>query len=64
MRWLLFTVLGVVLNCVGLDLFADAVMHRTVEAGAAAAGIGDLILSLALINAGILLMIEGRRPRR
>jgi hypothetical protein len=63
MTWFLLTVLGVLVNCFGLYVFLGACVHRTVEAGAATAGLGDLILAFILINAGILLMIEGAKRR-
>jgi hypothetical protein len=64
MKWFALTLIGIVLNCLGLYFFANAVVHRAVEAGAAAAGLGDSLLAFVLINAGILLMIEAaRRPR-
>jgi hypothetical protein len=63
MRRPVLTIIGVVLNSAGLWLFGSAVIHRTVEAGAAMAGTGDTLLALVLINFGILLMIEGSRRR-
>jgi hypothetical protein len=64
MSWFVLTLIGVLVNSLGLWLFGDAIVHRTVEAGAPAAGLGDSLLALLLINAGILLMIEGMRRRR
>ena len=63
MRWLTLTIIGVLLNCLGLWLFGDAIVHRTVEAGAALAGTGDFLLALVLINLGIIVMIEAGRRR-
>jgi cadmium resistance protein CadD (predicted permease) len=63
MSRLALTVIGVLLNCLGLWLFGDAIVHRTVEAGAAMAGTGDFLLALVLINLGIIVMIEAGRRR-
>jgi hypothetical protein len=61
MTSLLFIVLGIVLNSAGLLLFGEAVIHRAMAAGAAAAGFGDSVLALLLINAGICLIVLGLR---
>jgi hypothetical protein len=63
MKWLTLTVLGVLLNSIGLLFLGEAITHHTVEAGAATAGLGDGLLALILINLGILLMIEAGRRR-
>ncbi len=63
MSWLVLTVLGVILNCIGLSVFGDGIVHRTSEAGAAMAGTGDMLLAFVLINLGIVLMILGIRRR-
>lgn len=64
MSGLALIILGVLVNCLGLYFFALGVMHHTLEAGAALAGLGDGLLGVVLINLGILLMIEGSRRRR
>jgi hypothetical protein len=63
MSWLALIVIGVLLNSLGLWLFGDAIIHRTVEAGAALAGSGDFLLSLVLINLGIIVMVLAGRRR-
>jgi cadmium resistance protein CadD (predicted permease) len=63
MRWLTLTIVGVLLNCLGLCFLGEAITHHTVEAGALTAGLGDGLLALVLINLGIIVMIEAGRRR-
>lgn len=63
MKWLLLAVLGIVLNSLGLCIFGAGVIHHGMAAGAAAAGFGDGLIGLILINAGVWLIAEAVRSR-
>jgi hypothetical protein len=60
----LLTLIGILLNCVGLWFLAQSIIHQAMASGAIAAGMLNGLIALLLINGGILLMIAGFLPRR
>jgi hypothetical protein len=64
MTWFLLALLGILLNSAGLCFFGESVIHRSMANGAAMAGVGDGIVALLLINAGIWVIAEAVALRR
>jgi hypothetical protein len=63
MKWFLFATVGCLCNGAGLAFLGQAILHRTLEAGALNAWFWDGLLALILINAGICLIVEAAKWR-
>jgi hypothetical protein len=63
MNWFFLGFLGVLLNSIGLCVFGEAIIHRTMAGGAALAGFFDGVIGLVLINLGVWLIAEAVKRR-
>jgi hypothetical protein len=63
MKWFLLALTGCLLNGAGLAFLGQAIVHRTVEAGAFNAWFWDGLIAMLLINAGICLIVEAAKWR-